>query len=128
MSYARRRFLAHIGALSIGMGALALLRFPPAEYGFYPRCPIFLWLHLECPGCGGTRAIAALLHGRLVEALHWNALLVFLLPFIAVLLAASYWRALRRAEFAWPHVPDLPLRACLVLVAAFTIFRNLYRL
>jgi len=128
MSYAGRRVLAQVGALSAVAGACLLWRFPPAQSGFYPRCPVFLFLHIQCPGCGGTRAVAALLHGRLGEALHWNALLVILLPWIAVFLAASYWRALRRDEFAWPQVPEPLLQACLVLVSAFTIVRNLHGL
>ena len=45
-------------------GAAVLLRFPPEDSTFYPQCPIFAALHLECPGCGGTRALASLLRGH----------------------------------------------------------------
>jgi hypothetical protein len=87
------------------------LRFPPAGSGFYPRCPVFFWLHLYCPGCGGTRALAALLHGRLNEAMHWNAMVVIFFPFAAVFLALTYWRAMRATTFLWPTIPDSLLKA-----------------
>ncbi len=70
-------------------GALLLLHFPPEQYSFYPQCPIHTYLHLQCPGCGATRALAALLHGRLTEAFHLNALLI-----AGVLPAAAVYAAL----------------------------------
>ena len=47
----------------IAFAATLLLRFPPAQYSFYPRCPVHQLLHLQCPGCGATRAIADILRG-----------------------------------------------------------------
>src|SRR5260370_11583354 len=67
----------------IALAAIILLRFPPAQYSFYPRCPIYELLHLQCPGCGATRAIAAVLHGHFLEAMSLNALITLLLPFAA---------------------------------------------
>jgi hypothetical protein len=52
--------------------AALLFFFPPAQYHFYPQCPIHQYFHLDCPGCGATRALAALLHGHLLEALRLN--------------------------------------------------------
>lgn len=65
--------------------ALVLVLFPPERYGFYPRCPFFEATGLLCPGCGGTRALAALMRGDLIAAWHLNALLVTLL------LSAAGW-------------------------------------
>ena len=78
-----------------GRGGDGARAFSSGNSSFYPRCPIFFWLHLSCPGCGGTRALAALLHGRLKEAMHWNAMMVvfFLLPLSSWRL--TYWRAMK---------------------------------
>ena len=65
MSHTRRRWIANLVAVAAASAAYLLLRFPPETSSFYPRCPVFTWLHVYCPGCGGTRALAALLHGRL---------------------------------------------------------------
>jgi hypothetical protein len=125
MSVNSRRWLANLAAFTVAAAACVVLRFPPASSSFYPRCPIFLWLHIYCPGCGGTRALAALLHGRLNEAAHWNAMVVIFFPFAAVFLALTYWRAMRATTFLWPTIPDSLLKLSLVLVAIFTVIRNL---
>ena len=124
MSVFARRWMANIVAAAVACSALVLLRFDPATSSFYPRCPVFLWLHLYCPGCGGTRALAALLHGRLVEAMHWNPMMVIFLPFVAVFFAVSYARAIKAEPFCWPTIPDAALQLCLGLIGIFTVLRN----
>jgi Protein of unknown function (DUF2752) len=105
-------------------GAAILYRFPPEQYDFYPQCPIFRFLHVYCPGCGATRALAALLHLRIAEALHYNALVVMLVPVLLAYIAVAYWKAQREEVFTWPHVPALGMTALLVLTAAFGVLRN----
>jgi hypothetical protein len=103
-----------------------------AASGFHPRlaealpaCPVHQYLGLLCPGCGGTHALLALLHGRLRDALNANALFVLLLP-------AGIWfsveicrRALRRGDFRWPHVPARLIYLLLFCAALFTVARNI---
>jgi hypothetical protein len=125
MSHTHRRWIANLAVGGAALTTYLLVRFPPVASGFYPRCPVLTWLHVYCPGCGGTRALAALLHGRLSEAIHWNALVVLLLPFAAVFLASTYWRAIRKAEFHWPAVSDASLKVLLVGIGIFTLTRNL---
>lgn len=105
-------------------GCATLLLLPPTRYSFYPRCPFFLYLHLQCPGCGTTRALAALLHGHLREALHLNALTTLLVPLTLFSLA----RGLRRhtSSLASRSQPNpAMIYATLALAAIFTIARNL---
>jgi hypothetical protein len=117
------------GVLALLCGTAALLFFfPPERYGFYPRCPIFALTHWECPGCGATRALAALLHGRIVEALHFNALFVLLAPLLFGYFAVTYIAAMRPGRFAWPRMPQPLLNSLLVLATVFAVTRNLYEL
>jgi hypothetical protein len=102
-----------------------LLRFPPAQNSFYPRCPVHELLHLQCPGCGATRALAALLHGRLIEALHFNALATLLLPIAAVYGVLCYKRWLQHRPLHLLQPKPSILYAAFALTAAFTILRNL---
>lgn len=37
---------------------------------------------LECPGCGGQRSIYHLLHGDVLQALHYNAFFIIAAPFL----------------------------------------------
>jgi hypothetical protein len=110
--------------------ATLLLRFPPEQYRFYPLCPIHLWLHLECPGCGATRALAALLHGRIRDALRLNGLFVAgILPVAILYAAATLTRALRPDPFRWPSLPGpqaMWISTGLALALGFSLLRNLH--
>ena len=125
MSHTGRIWIANVVVLATATAGYLLHRFPPATSSFYPRCPIFTWLHLYCPGCGGTRACAALLHGSLLEAMHWNAMVVLLLPFATFYFVITYWRAIRNADFRWPNVSNSLLALILGCVGIFTVLRNL---
>jgi hypothetical protein len=114
----------------IALGILVivvLLRFPPAQYNFYPQCPIHELTHLQCPGCGATRAVAALLRGHLAEAMRLNALVTLLLPFVAAWGIVCYRRVLQRKPIRWAQPPPAVLYAAFTLAAVFTVIRNLPR-
>ena len=98
--------------------------FPPERHGFYPQCPVFRYLHVLCPGCGSTRALAAMVHGRITEALHYNALVVLLVPVALAYLASAYWKALGKEVFAWPRVPTAVLAALATACVLFGVLRN----
>jgi len=113
-----------LGAAALGIGATVFF-FNPTTHAFYPGCRFHQWTGLNCPGCGATRALYALLHGNFSTAFRDNALFVFGL---AALTIRGVWRAqefLRGrpatgeffpAKFLWP----------LGLVAViFTLLRNL---
>ena len=105
--------------------AVLLLRFPPERYSFYPRCPIYTLFHIQCPGCGATRALAAVLRGDLSEALRLNALVTLALPIIIVWAALSWRRFLLSKPVRWTQPPGFVLYAALAITAVFTIARNL---
>jgi hypothetical protein len=111
--------------LAATLTALAVLfRFPPERYNFYPRCPIYTYLHLQCPGCGTTRALAALLHGDIGAALHYNPLTTILLPIVLFYLAYSYSRRDSRSDGLMTL--RIPVVYSLFAIAAiFTVTRNL---
>lgn len=57
--------------------------FDPSTNTFFPRCPFYALTKLKCPGCGSQRALHEMLHGNILDAVKYNALLVFSVPFIA---------------------------------------------
>jgi hypothetical protein len=121
----QRRLLAH-ASLGSALGVCALVYLvPPGSTHLYPRCPVHEYLHLDCPGCGSTRALAALLHGNLSAALHFNALFVLLLPIALASAAIAYRRALRNEPSAWPHLSAPAIYATLAAALVFTVARNL---
>ena len=114
-----------IAGVILGMVDGVLRRFPPSQNSFYPRCPIYEAFHLECPGCGATRALAALLQGRFDEAMHLNILAILLLPVVAAYGFYWYWRFVRRGVYRSLSVPQGALYAALAVASVFTVLRNL---
>ena len=81
---ARRVLL--MGAIVATVAAmLVLFCFDPRQYHFYPLCQFHAYTGLDCPGCGALRAMHQLLHGNVLQALQFNALLVLSLPFICAI-------------------------------------------
>ena len=119
------RFAFALGGLAV-VGGLAMFRwFDPAQHPFFPRCTFHALTGLECPGCGGQRAMYHLLHGEINAAFHANALLVLLFPIGA-------WLSLRYmlARYAGRTLPALFLNRIWLwlLIAALVVFgivRNL---
>ncbi|GAC1355260.1 MAG: hypothetical protein NVSMB3_00230 [Acidobacteriaceae bacterium] len=114
---------------SLTLLAAILLRFPPSATTFYPQCPIYTLLHLQCPGCGTTRALAALLRGHLLEGLRLNPLTTCTLPVAALVFL---WRTLRSclgaplpAPLPAPEISPSTLFLSLAGLALFTVLRNL---
>lgn len=99
--------------------------FPPQQYSFYPQCPIYRYLHIQCPGCGATRALATLLHGHILEALHLNALTTLLTLPTALYAIFRYGRFVQRKPFPKLRLPQSAIYATLAAATMFTIVRNL---
>lgn len=97
----------------------------PNQPGTYPTCPFLALTGRYCPGCGALRAVHALVHGRLLQAVDLNALLVLVgLPVLAALFAGWTWRMYSgrpRSTLAPPQW----LWAFTALVLAFWLLRNL---
>ena len=109
----------------VAMAGMALLyAFPPSQYSFYPRCPIYSTTHFLCPGCGATRALYELLHFNLRGALHYNALVILLLPVAFIALALECYRAKSQSRSMELRLPPAAYAAILLIAALFTIVRN----
>ena len=111
-------------ALAVTAAAI-LMRFPPEQSSLYPRCPIYEYLHLQCPGCGATRALAALLRGHFSDAMRCNALVILLLPVAATYSALWYYSFVERKAIRWPQLPRVVIYGGFGIATAFTIVRNL---
>ncbi len=89
-----RNTLALIGVLLCVGGGLILWRFEPTGQSWYPKCAFHTWTGFHCPGCGTTRALHSLAHGRLLDAIRFNSLLIIGGPIMALLI----FRARRREK------------------------------
>jgi hypothetical protein len=113
--------------LTAGMAAAAIAcvgAIDPNEPGHYPTCPFLALTGWFCPGCGSLRALHALVHGDVREALARNPLVVITAPVLLVWWVVWLVRVLRRRHRRWA-APAWTIWALLVLVVLFTVARNL---
>ncbi len=67
----------------LAIAGLAAVTFGAARLGV--RCPIRAVFGIDCPGCGGTRALMALMRGDVLQAARENAAAL-----VAALATAGY--------------------------------------
>ena len=73
------------------------------------RCWIWEHWHVYCPGCGGTRALIALAHGQIGEALWCHLpVVVTLVLAAAYLLTQTVWRLRGKRGWALHYRPSWP--------------------
>ena len=134
-----------VGPVLVGAGLLAATAYiavvDPNAPGHYPMCPLKALTGLDCPGCGGLRAVHSLTHGDLAGAVNHNLLAVTLfIPAIAV-----WWLLWARREWRGPEVVGAPMDsgsgpssvgmdpaasrrlwlAAFIVIGIFTIVRNI---
>jgi hypothetical protein len=117
--------LVGLGAAALAGCAYVALYDPSGSSALYPPCPFNAVTGLDCPGCGITRAVHALLTGD-VLALDHNVLFVLALPLVLWAVTAS---AVRRSGRRFPG-PELRWQpwttvTAVVLVCGFWLARNL---
>jgi hypothetical protein len=106
--------------------SVVLFLYNPLSVNWYPRCILYVTTGIYCPGCGALRAMHALLHGRMLTALDYNALFVVSLPFLAWAVAAQALEAvLGRPVLPTLHLSGRMARAILWVFIVFTVLRNI---
>lgn len=76
---------------------LVLYFFNPATHSFYPPCPLHALTGLDCPTCGGLRALHLLLHGEFRAAWAMNPFIFGAAPLVGCFLIRPQRAGLRWA-------------------------------
>jgi len=121
----KRAMLAGLVTLGVVVAGGVFFLFDPARGGFFPVCLFHKLTGLNCPGCGGLRALHHLMHGEVATAFHYNPLLMILLPVLVLL--GLRWLA-RGGKTAGGNSFLCRPGAVVTLLAVtiiFTILRNL---
>ncbi len=97
----------------------------PSQSGMFPRCTFLTLTGYKCPGCGSQRAIHALLHGDVVGAFKYNALLLISIPWIALCLYAETQRTRNPRLYTRINAPQL-MWFFLITVLLWWLLRNIF--
>lgn len=115
-----------ITSATVILATLLYFFFDARYYSFFPRCIFYTLTGFLCPGCGSQRAVSSLLHGDVMQALHFNVLVVASFPFILFSFTVSIVNAFITAPliqkvFYYP----LFVKIVLAVVIFFFVFRNI---
>jgi hypothetical protein len=111
-------------AVGVGAACIGLALWNPGDHGT-PLCPTKAITGLDCPFCGGLRAVSSLTRGHIGAAADHNVIVVALAPLL-VAWWVLWWRADRRgAPPPRLHLPRVAWLAVAVVLVAFTVVRNL---
>ena len=106
--------------IGLVLAALLVALFPPTSSSFYPPCLLKSVTGLSCPGCGGLRALNAVVSGNFYEAHVLNPLVMLIIAYSLVRLVEGPRRFLagleQKASYNW---------ALILFLLGFTIVRNL---
>jgi hypothetical protein len=108
---------------------LALLYFfiDARHSNFFPACPFFTLTGLYCPGCGSQRAVSALLHGEVIDAINYNVMLVISVPLILYSAFVSVSNLFREKPIIQKiFYSPMFVRIFLVAVVLFGVLRNIH--
>ena len=98
----------------------------PSAYGHPIQCPWRLLTGTLCPSCGSQRALNALVHGHMCQALRYNYFFILSIPYAIIAVMVTWYNfghrldGLKRIAF---H--PITLKAYVIIFIAWWIARNL---
>jgi len=99
------------------------------DYSFYGHgtdCGFKYLFHCYCPGCGGSRALDAFLHGKIITSvLSHPAILITFCLFMAYFIPASYTFLIKRNGHLYYKFHNFSLWILLFCIVFHFIIRNL---
>jgi len=85
-----------------------------------PPCLLHEFTGLYCPGCGGTRAFVALIHGQFLKSVYYHPLVLYAAVCFVWALAKQAFRAISKGKVNVP-MPDSQV---LIGIAAIIVVVN----
>ncbi len=121
----RRSLVMVLVAVALLVFGFIYFALDPSSSSLFPRCVILALTGYKCPGCGSQRAIHALLHGDVVAAFKFNALLLISIPWLAFCLFAESQRV-RNPQLYVRLNPPLLMWLFMAIVVIWWVLRNIF--
>jgi len=100
---------------------------PEKSPGITLKCQTYELTGLYCPGCGETRSLHALLHGRILDAFDYNLLFPFVVVVVGWFFLVGLTTLICRKRVMW--IPErFPVWIAVllgVIIVLFTVLRNI---
>ena len=121
-----RKSLFAIGLAIIAVVLALYYWFNPVEASFAPKCMFKAVTGWSCSGCGMQRFLHAFMHGRFLEAIQYNYMLVLLLPYL-LLYGIERFLLTGETQMRWRKVLEgrVMTISLIALAPAWLIVRNI---
>ncbi|MBR2083044.1 MAG: DUF2752 domain-containing protein [Muribaculaceae bacterium] len=121
----RRSLLLVVAGLVMLVFGFIYYALDPSTSDAFPRCSFLSLTGYKCPGCGGQRAVHALLNGDVAGAFRFNALLMIAVPWMGLCLFAESRRTRNPRLYARLN-PELLMSLFLALTLSWWLLRNIF--
>ena len=121
----RRSLLLVVAGLVMLVLGFIYYALDPSTSDAFPRCSFLSLTGYKCPGCGGQRAVHALLNGDVAGAFRFNALLMIAVPWMGLCLFAESRRT-RNPRLYVRLNPELLMWLFLALSLSWWLLRNIF--
>lgn len=121
-------FKISIAALSLILlfGVFSLYYFwNPSDFIFFPKCPMYSFTGLYCPGCGSQRGIHQILNGNIIEGFRHNYLLLLMFIVLGYKFALYIFKKIFNTNINNLLHRPITTKLILVFVILFWILRNI---
>ena len=123
INYKRIFIIVLIFMISISAVITAAYIFSELNIGI--PCPFYFLTGLYCPGCGGTRAVEALLNLDFIQALRYNSFIFLAVPFILYYLICLSWAFVRGERYEAGKKFSVILIVLCAVGIVYGVIRNL---
>jgi hypothetical protein len=115
-----------IGLLVAAVVLGLLYWFNPSETVYAPKCIFHSITGLSCPGCGMQRFLHAFMHGHFLEAIHYNYILIILIPYL-ILFGIEKFLLTGETKTRWKNVIEgrVMAIAMIIITPSWFVIRNI---
>ena len=122
--------------LSVTLGIVAtvvvltlLYLFNPVETAYAPKCIFHVMTGLNCPGCGMQRFLHAFMHGNFLEAIHYNYMLIVLIPYM-FFFGIERYILIGESQERWKNIIEGRIMTTIMIILApsWFIIRNIFHI
>jgi hypothetical protein len=124
--YSRRVVVWVVIAVFVAMIILPLyFYFDPTHSLLAPKCTFHMLTGLDCPACGGQRALHSLLNGEVWLSFRYNPFLWLCVPYVVLLFYAILFRGVCARRLYDRLTSTAAIVTFLVLYLLWWVVRNL---